>query len=185
MIRIIGGNLRGRKLKVPPGNKVRPTPDRVREALFSMLEQLVEWNGLTVLDLYAGSGALGLEALSRGAERTVFVDVSRQHIETIRQNIETCGIGADRVELVCKRAENWIRNYSCPGSQCLVFIDPPYRNNNYALILSLLSALPAIPSSTWIVVESPREIILTIPDGLSSIRRRTYGSVSIELLQKR
>ena len=88
MLRIIGGEYRGRKLKVPAGNDVRPTSDRVREALFSLLSSLLSWDELTVLDLYAGSGALGLEALSRGAKHAIFIETSRRHLKILQQNVE-------------------------------------------------------------------------------------------------
>ena len=98
MIRIIGGEYRGRKLKVPAGNDVRPTSDRVREALFNLLSSLLSWNEVTVLDLYAGSGALGLEALSRGAKHSIFIDASRRHLKILKQNVELISPDQDRFE---------------------------------------------------------------------------------------
>ena len=104
MIRIIGGEYRGRKLKVPVGNDVRPTSDRVREALFNQLSSMLSWNDFTVLDLYAGSGALGLEALSRGAKHAIFVEVSRRHLKILQQNVEWMSPEQGRFELVQDRA---------------------------------------------------------------------------------
>ena len=89
MIRIIGGTLRGRKLEVPSGLKVRPSADRVREALFNMLDHRLHWQDFNVLDLYAGSGALGIEALSRGARFATFVECSKTH-EKILMRIFSC-----------------------------------------------------------------------------------------------
>ncbi|MED6339062.1 MAG: RsmD family RNA methyltransferase, partial [SAR324 cluster bacterium] len=88
MLRIIGGEYRGRKLKVPTGKDLRPTSDRVREALFNLLSSMLSWEELTVIDLYAGSGALGLEALSRGAKKAIFVESSRKHMKILIQNVE-------------------------------------------------------------------------------------------------
>ena len=87
MIRIIAGEFRGRKLKVPAGNDVRPTSDRVREALFNLLSSLLSWNEMTVLDLYAGSGALGLEALSRGAKHAIFVEATHKNLKILQQKL--------------------------------------------------------------------------------------------------
>ena len=99
MIRIIGGKYRGRKLKVSPGNDVRPTSDQVREALFNLLSPLLNWDNMVVLDLYAGSGALGLEALSRGAKKAVCVEASRKHMTILKQNIEIFSLEQTKFEL--------------------------------------------------------------------------------------
>ena len=88
MIRIIGGKYKGRKLKVCLGNDVRPTSDKVREAMFNILTPLLNWDNMIVLELYAGSGALGLEALSRGAKKAIFVEASSKHMTILKQNIE-------------------------------------------------------------------------------------------------
>ncbi len=98
MLRIIGGEFRGRKLKVPAGKDVRPTSDRVREALFNLLSSMLSWEELTVIDLYAGSGALGLEALSRGAKNAIFVEASRKHMKILLQNVEL--MSSEQVTLI-------------------------------------------------------------------------------------
>ena len=121
-IRIIAGEFGGRRLEAPPGRETRPTSDRVREALFSILGSVEE---LVVLDVYAGSGALGLEALSRGAKRATFIDQSRLAIATLRKNIATLGVG-DRCEeftdlvfsdghgkRTCREARDYVRLHSC------------------------------------------------------------------------
>ena len=100
MIRIIAGEFRGRKLKVPTGNDVRPTSDKVREALFNLLTSMLNWDNMTVLDLYAGSGALGLEALSRGAKKAIFVESSKKHVSIILKNISMLSLEQTKYELV-------------------------------------------------------------------------------------
>src|ERR1043165_5986374 len=121
-MRIIAGKWRGRTLIAPPGATTRPTGDRVREALFSMLLSRVgSFEGLRVADLFAGTGALGLEALSRGAAHCTFVERDRPALETLKRNIGRLGAG-ERAEIRAQAAE-----HAAPPRPCdLIFLDPPY-----------------------------------------------------------
>src|SRR3954467_10782232 len=119
-MRIIAGRWRGRPLLSPPGHATRPTADRVREALFSMLaSRLGTFEGLQVADLFAGSGALGLEALSRGAAHCVFVEKDRRAVEAIRANLAALGASG---EVLARDADH----AALPGPFDLAFLDPPY-----------------------------------------------------------
>jgi 16S rRNA (guanine966-N2)-methyltransferase len=132
-VRVIGGRFRSRKLKSVPGLAVRPTPDRLREALFDVLAPKLE--GSTFLDAYAGSGAVGIEALSRGAKHVVLIERNAQAIGIIRENLRSLGIEADAT-LVRGNAASVLRNYR-PD---IVFIDPPYQETKeYAKALLALS----------------------------------------------
>lgn len=122
MTRIIAGAARGRRLAAPRGLATRPTSDKVRGAIFNLLGQFFE--GGAVLDLYAGTGALALEALSRGCERAVCVEADRGAVEVIRRNAEACGCGA-RVEVLRARVDEALARLQA-GTFALVFIDPPY-----------------------------------------------------------
>src|SRR5688500_9337459 len=130
-MRVIAGRLGGRRLVAPRGMKTRPTSDRVREALFSMLGNLED---RVVLDLYAGTGALGIEAMSRGAARAVFVESARPALEALRQNLASLGLvggaaGANSGEgchVVGARAERAVVDIARWGPFDLVFADPPY-----------------------------------------------------------
>ena len=184
MIRIIGGEYRGRKLKVPAGNDVRPTSDRVREALFNLLSSLTSWNELTVLDLYAGSGALGLEALSRGAKKAIFVESSRKQISTLKQNIELFSLEQTTFELIQDRATHWISRFADPEIPCITFLDPPFYGNEYDLILEKLAFLPAIRRGSIIVVESPNERKIVFPENMEQLKHRRYGTVTLDILRK-
>ena len=184
MIRIIGGEYRGRKLKVPAGNDVRPTSDRVREALFNMLSPLLSWNELTVLDLYAGSGALGLEALSRGAKQVIFVEASRRHLKILQQNVELMSPEQVRFELVQDRAVSWISRFADPEKPCLAFLDPPFSGKEYDLMLDKLSLLHTIRTGSMIVVESPDSREIKFPDIMELLKHRRYGSVTLDILRK-
>jgi 16S rRNA (guanine966-N2)-methyltransferase len=120
-MRITGGIGRGRKLKVPAGEKVRPTSDKVKQALFNILGDRV--HGSVFLDLFAGAGGVGIEALSRGAERVVFVDGDRGSLDVVKHNIEQAGF-SERAESILAKAETFLKKRSGPYD--IVFLDPPY-----------------------------------------------------------
>jgi 16S rRNA (guanine966-N2)-methyltransferase len=132
-LRVIGGRFRSRKLKSVPGQTVRPTPDRLREALFDVLAPRLE--GAVFLDAYAGSGAVGIEALSRGAKRAVFIERNAQAIAVIRENLRSLGVEPQAI-VVRGSAATLLRNYR-PD---IAFIDPPYEDTKeYAKSLLALS----------------------------------------------
>jgi 16S rRNA (guanine966-N2)-methyltransferase len=125
-VRIIAGKYRGRKLKSPPSLQTRPTSDRLRETLFNILAQRIK--GARFLDLCAGSGAVGLEALSRGATHTTFVDQSRRMCALIETNLDEFGVDDDETELVCSEASAFLRRLIKNKTRRfeIVFFDPPY-----------------------------------------------------------
>lgn len=130
-MRIIGGTARGRKLATFTGREIRPTPDRVREALFSILYSCKgTLTGGKILDLFAGSGALGIEALSRGARHAWFVDSSRDAVNTIRDNLERCGF-SDRATVIMRDFQEALTTFAGTGPFDVIFADPPY-NQDYA-----------------------------------------------------
>lgn len=135
-MRVIGGEFRSRRLKSPPGDAVRPTPDRLREALFSVLAPRI--GGSVFVDAYAGGGSVGIEALSRGARRAIFLEKSRSALRTLQANIESLGL-EDRCEI---RAGDAARTIAKLGA-CIVFLDPPYpRESEYHLALEALEGDP-------------------------------------------
>jgi len=136
-IRIIGGEFRGRKIAVPERPGLRPTPDRVRETLFNWLGQSLE--GLSCLDLFAGSGALGFEAASRGAARVVMVEQDRAVFESLRKTRET--IGARAVEVVLDDAFAYLRKVQAFD---VVFLDPPFRQNALPAVFQTLKGAPGM-----------------------------------------
>ncbi len=141
-MRIVAGKFRGRRLAAPRGRDVRPTADRVREALFSILGSV---EGEDVLDLFAGTGALGLEALSRGARSATFVEIDRQAHEVVRRNIDaTLSSGEERAELVKGDATRVVRSLALVQERFdLVFFDPPY-DRTAELVAELRETLPTI-----------------------------------------
>ena len=138
MLRIIAGEFKGRRLKTPSGRTVRPTGDRVKEAWFSILQQSIP--DARVLDLFAGSGALGFEALSRGAVSVEFVENSKASLAAIRDNATTLNVG-DRVTIHRSDALHFAERLQ-PGAYDVAFADPPYASNDAQRLAELFRATP-------------------------------------------
>ena len=151
MLRIIAGEWRGRRLTAPEGDTTRPTADRTRETLFSMLtSRLGSFEGLAVADLFAGSGALGLEALSRGAASALFVEQDAAAIRALRANI-----AALRAQTQCDvRAASVLALGPAKQPLDVVFLDPPYNSNAGAVAIDRLVRLGWIGESTWVSLET-------------------------------
>jgi len=134
-MRIIAGTYKGRNLKSPPSMQVRPTSDRLRETLFNVIAPRIE--GVRFLDLCAGSGAVGIEALSRGASHATFVDRSRRSCQLIESNLKLCRVPEEQWEIYCSEASEFLRQ-SKDERWNIVFFDPPYKQD-YVRTLELLS----------------------------------------------
>jgi 16S rRNA (guanine966-N2)-methyltransferase len=168
-MRVVAGAFGGRRLQAPRGDRTRPTADKVREALFSILGPV---DGLRVLDLFAGSGALGIEALSRGAAAATFVDSSSQAVGAVRRNLAE--VGAEG-EVVRRDALRWLA--SAEGPYDLVFADPPY-DLGARVAVPLTQRLPLLLSDeARIVTESDKRSPLQL--GLPLVTERTYGDTRI------
>jgi 16S rRNA (guanine966-N2)-methyltransferase len=177
-LRVIAGSLRGRALLSPPDG-VRPTSDRVRESLFARLGDV---GGCRVLDLCAGTGALGIEAISRGAEALVAVDQARHAIKTISRNLERLGI-ADRAEVVRSDARGAVRGLGARGLLFdLVFLDPPYAGDEIPEILAALLDTRVVTNEAVVVVESAKRHPLAPAEGFLVTAERTYGDTRITWL---
>jgi 16S rRNA (guanine966-N2)-methyltransferase len=147
-LRIIGGAHRGQRVHFPDGRGLRPTADRVRETLFNWLQG--ELAGRRVLDLFAGSGALGLEALSRGAGQAVFVERARAPAAQLRANLERLGL-EQRAEVLCMDAQRFLRQARPPFD--LVFLDPPFADARLASVAAGLEAGGLLARDAWIYLE--------------------------------
>ncbi len=176
-MRIVAGSLGGRRIAVPKGEGTRPTSDRVREALFAMLGPL---DGERVLDLFAGSGALAFEALSRGAATAVLVERDRRAADVIRANAATLGLGDEDVSVRQMPAATAVRTARERGEAYdLVFLDPPYRQAA-ALGTELAVALaPLLVAGARVVTESDHRLPLDLPLPISHERR--YGDTLIRI----
>jgi 16S rRNA (guanine966-N2)-methyltransferase len=174
-VRIVGGNLGGRVLRAPSGPATRPTSEKVREALFDILGSIADAH---VLDLFAGTGALGIEALSRGAAHATFVDAARPAVAAIRGNLRALGV-ADRATVIAADAVTTAARHAPPAPWRVVFVDPPYRSD---LAVRAVAALPAahLADGAVIVIEHDRHN--APPDPLGSLLRtdqRRYGDTLI------
>ena len=180
MTRIVAGSAGGRRLKVPPGDTTRPTSDRVREALFSALDAAGAVEGARVLDLYAGSGALGLEAASRGAREVVLVEAARTAAQTARSNVRELGLPGVRV--VAERVERFLGSpaAAAEGGYDLVLVDPPYAVDEDA-VAAVLAALPPLlaPEATVVVERSRRSPEPRWPAPFTAVRKRAYGETLV------
>ena len=173
-MRVVGGALGGRLLRAPDGNSARPTSDRAREAIFNMLASLHMPQGATVLDLFAGSGALGIEALSRGAAFATLVDSDRSACRSIKANLASLDI-ADTARVECVDALSYVAQRA--PSVDLVFADPPYTFDEWPVLLDCLRADIA-------VCESNREVEPGT-DEWDTHRVRRYGTPVITILLRR
>lgn len=172
-MRVVAGELGGRRLEAPPGAATRPTADRVREALFSMLGDVA---GARVLDLYAGSGALAIEALSRGAAAADLVDSSPAAVRAIAGNLERLGIAAG----VHRRdALRWLAANAGRGGYDLVFVDPPYDAASSLAPYLARSLPPVLLPEAVIVTESSKREPLELPMPL--LRERSYGDTRVAI----
>lgn len=179
MTRIIAGTFGGRQLKTPPGDVTRPTTDRVREAMFSSLQsELGGFDGVRVLDLFAGSGALGLEALSRGAEAADFVESDSRVAGVIKRNIADLGVANAKV--LRTTVERFVR-VPPPKPYDLVFLDPPYAldaDEVTALVAALTVPAWRTPDSVLVVERSTRDPFAW-PEGACGIRDKAYGETHL------
>ena len=172
-VRIVGGRYRSRRLRVPPVAGLRPTPDRVRETLFNWLGQ--DLDGLACLDLFAGSGALGFEAASRGAARVVLVERDRSALQELARGKSALGAGA--VEIVAADAAAYLRGAG--EAFDVVFLDPPFRQNALPALLRELP--PRLRRGARVYVESEEDVAM--PPPWQELRRGKAGQVRFRLLQ--
>jgi len=180
-MRITGGMYRSRALRAPPGHATRPTSDRVREALFGILSSAGAIEGVRTLDLYAGTGALALEALSRGADHAVLVESSRAAVVALRANVAALGV-ENRAHLLAANVDAAIARIVKEGPFALVLADPPWAlvdTGEVSRSLSSLSRAGAFSDDAWVVVEhssrSPRPEV----DGLAHLDARRYGDTAL------
>lgn len=175
-MRVVAGSLRGRAIVAPDGQATRPTTDRVREALFNALASAGGIEGARVLDLFAGSGALGIEALSRGASHCTFVERDRPAVEAIRRNVANLGLG-DRTSIVV--GDVLARLAALPPVE-LVLADPPY---GFAEWTTLLDGLKPLTSTTGLVVLESGDPVGQV-SGWETVRERRYGRTWVTFLRR-
>ena len=171
-MRVISGTAGGRQLKSLPGDAVRPTADHVKEALFNILQFDLE--GRRVLDLFGGTGQLGIEALSRGAREAVFTDQSKNSVSLIRENLKRCGMKAPVLQTDALSYLNRGEKFD------IIFIDPPYDAGLYAPVLERINAVDNLNEGGIIICETRAGTELPdLQPPYRLLRRRRYGSVEL------
>ena len=184
-MRIVAGEFRGRRLTAPKGDTTRPTTDRVREALFSAMTSIAgpDLGGGAALDLFAGSGALGLEALSRGSQSATLVDKDRAALAAIRANVEALGVAA-RVRVVSGNAEQLALRGALPGGPfALLLLDPPYRldGGSVGRLLEALAGHDLLVVGALVVYEHARGVSLAWPAGFDETSAKRYGDTEAQI----
>lgn len=178
-MRVVGGQLGGRRLRAPPGDAARPTSDRVRESLFAWLGSV---EGARVLDAYAGSGAVGIEALSRGAARAVFLERGGPSLRALRGNLHSLAVEA-RCRVLPGDAVASIRRLGREGERFdLVFLDPPYASGEAARALAAIVAAGLLAPGGTLVAEAARRHPLPAVAGLLVLEERRYGDTTLTRL---
>ncbi|MBQ9370316.1 MAG: 16S rRNA (guanine(966)-N(2))-methyltransferase RsmD [Clostridia bacterium] len=177
-MRVIAGKYKGRTLFSPKDESVRPTTDRIKENIFNLIQFRIA--GASFLDLFGGSGAMSIEALSRGAARVVTVDSARESIALIKRNFMKVGIG--------KEGEILEKDYVAALSSLrgaafdFIFLDPPYKATFYEDILLKIAEYEVLAETGNVIFEHATERALTLPEGLRNVDSRKYGSVTIDFL---
>lgn len=176
-MRVVAGEAKGRRLQAPPGDATRPTLDRVREAVFNALVSLDAVDGARVLDLFAGSGALGIEALSRGAVHATFVERDAVARRAIDANLATTGL-ADRAEVVARDAMAFLGPAAgaAAGNFDLVLLDPPYDTDD-VVWAEILDSVARVAPGGVVVAESARAV--SLPPSWHVLREKGYGSTLV------
>lgn len=179
-MRVIGGKYRHRLLEWPNDVKhIRPTKDRIREAIFNALGDISNY---TILDLYAGSGSMGIEALSRGARHATFVDINRVAINTIKKNLSNLKIALDEWKLLpmedVKALDKFVEDNI---SFDLIILDPPYQEGKYEMIIESILARNILKENGIIVVEVDHDLILPI-EHFKKIKEYKYGEIKVTIM---
>lgn len=179
-MRIITGKYGGRRLFAPKGSKVRPTGDKVKGALFNILTNLVDFEECVVLDVFCGTGSLGIEALSRGAEHVSFVDKDRESVQVAKDNLAK--LGAENVSVICADA---VALRPLGQKYNLVFMDPPYDQKIYRKTLENLHTQEMLADDFIAVWEMGAKVEEAVPDFCEIIDERVYGKNKIVIMQRK
>ena len=183
-MKIIGGEFKGRRIDMPRGEDVRPTPDRVREAVFNIIKDKVE--GASVLDLFAGSGSFGIEALSRGAQKVTFVDAQKRCVNNIRGNLKRLPIGEDRIKIIQNDALKVITKLSDSKIRFdILFLDPPYYGDWVKKCLLCLGRYDILNRSSSVICEHfKKDIVPEEIEGFKRIRSYRYGDTVLSFYRR-
>lgn len=182
-MRIIAGRLKGRALQSPASQDIRPTSDRLRETIFNILAHAYDdpVEGAAVIDLFAGTGAMGLEALSRGAKRVLFVDDGTQARALIRANVEAFGLGG--ATKIFRRDATKLGQAPAGERFALAFLDPPYGKGLIEPALIALRDGGWLLSDALVIAEEATDTTLAVPDGFEQLEQRIYGDTQVVIMR--
>lgn len=176
-MRIIGGEYRHRKILWPKDTSIRPTKDRIRESIFNALSNI---EGKVFLDLYAGSGAMGIEALSRGAGFSYFVDINPSAISCVKENLKSLSIDSNRFHILYEKDIDALKYFRDNNIKFdIVFLDPPYKKGEYGYVVNLLFEYDLLNESAIVITESEPDIRLI--ETFSKHRNYKYGNIFINI----
>ncbi len=180
-LRIVAGRLKGRRLRVPSGNDLRPTAEKVREALFNILGQ--DLSRFDLLDLFAGTGALGFEALSRGARRVTFVEADPKYAAALRRSAGELGVEGE-IRVIVGRVDDLLDRARLGGPFHVILADPPYEATGEGRLVVDIDAAGLLSMHGTLVVERDSRLSLrTVESGLTLVRTATYGRTSLDFFK--
>lgn len=181
-MRVITGSAKGRRLLTPKSNRVRPTTDRIKEALFSILGEKVI--NSTFVDCFSGTGSIGIEALSRGAKECYFIDNHHESISIIKENLSITDLW-EGSQIISKNVISGMNELSQMGKKAdIIFLDPPYLKGLIQPTLAAIVDNDILHQSSWIIVEHSEKDILEHQDNLHYFRQQTYGNIALSFFQK-
>jgi 16S rRNA (guanine966-N2)-methyltransferase len=179
-MRIIAGEFRGRSLESVRDLSVRPTTDRAKQTIFDILTNRIEFDGLEVLDLFAGSGSLGLEALSRGVKSVTFIDKARKSLDVLEKNVAS--LGCETQCSVYQADVFWFLK-NMKQSYDLVFTDPPYKLDNIGILPNAIYDSGVLRNGTYVVMEHSRESVIELDEQKYEVLRKAFGQTTVLILK--
>jgi len=179
-MRIIAGEFRGRSLESVRDLSVRPTTDRAKQTIFDILSNRIDFNGLDVLDLFAGSGSLGLEALSRGVKSVTFIDKARKSLKVLEKNVASLGCES-RCSIYQADVFWYLKNINRAFD--LVFTDPPYKLENIGMLPNAIYDSGILQNDTYVVMEHSRESVIELDEQKYEILKKAFGQTAVLILK--
>ncbi|RUM87951.1 MAG: 16S rRNA (guanine(966)-N(2))-methyltransferase RsmD [Thermovibrio sp.] len=184
-MKVVGGKYRGRPIKSMPKREdtklLRPTTERVKESVFSILNNYLE--GTKFLDLFAGTGSIGIEALSRGAERVVFVESDRRFCKLIRENLQKLGIPKEKYEIICDDYTKALKKLSRRGEVFdFIYADPPYEKGYYTRVVNMVKNLGLLDRDGLLILEEPKKNPFIPEDEEWLVEKRNYGTTTVSFI---
>lgn len=182
MIKIVSGTLRGRKLQTWKGEETRPTLEKTRDAIFNILDSRYYLDEFIGIDLFAGSGALGIEAYSRGVSKVFFVEKFKKTYDILKKNVMDL-MAKGTYELHNGEGISWLQRQTFNDDLCLFLIDPPYQGGLFEKTIDLITQKPGVAKGSLIIIETDKSLMLSYPENLELIRQKTFNKTRLDILE--